>query len=490
MKIKLDFFSLSGLLILSLFLISDVMGKNSMQSDDFSSCNLLDGPQLEKLQSTVIHFHKLLNGLKVYILQTKRLPIVSIRLLVDVGAGDELPGEGGYAHLFEHMMFKGSKNVPDGGHFAAIKSMGGHINATTDYDKTVYWTDAPSEFLEQVLWLEAERLKNLTITESNLENQRQAVLEEKLLRIDNVPYYKVASEFMVSAWQGTDYDHLIIGSEEEIKLATVADVKKFFNEYYQFDNTILVLVGDIDPESSIAMINAIFTDSGFSQDQRIVKSRDVKAVLSGKTETRFDPLAPFPLYALGWHTVGKNNRDFYAVELLADILLNHDGSRLKKQLKEEQELVFETIGFPLTFEQAGITAMGMVPHSYVNFAQIKNLIRKELQQIRLQGVTEAELCSAKKHRQLLLLKKMNSNRSMAELIADGVLFFDDPWHFISAIKAYEKVENEQIRAVAREYFHEDWLALEIVPGPGVRLMKFLMEILPTNLSKTIEHEFL
>lgn len=491
MKNKHKLFSFQGLFIVSLFLVSDVMGEKAVLSDDYSSCHLLNASQIKQLKSETIHFRKLLNGLKVYILQNQRLPIFSLRLLFDVGAGDELPGQGGYAHLFEHMMFKGSKNVSDGEHFAAIKSVGGHINASTDYDKTVYWTDAPSEFLERVLWLEAERLKNLNITPANLDNQRQAILEEKLLRVDNVPYFKVASEFMVSAWQGTDYDHLIIGSDEEIKRATVADIRQFYNHYYQLDNAILVLVGDIDPESSLEMINDLFAGFKPSQDKNVVLEQDKnRPVLSGKSQTRFDPLAPFPLYALGWHTVGKNNADFYAVELLADILLNHDASRLKRLLKQEQELVFETIGFPLTFEQAGITAMGMVPHSYADFLQIKTLIKKQLQQIRQYGVTEEELCSAKKHRQLKILTKMNSNRTMAELIADGALFFNDPWYSVSALNAYEQVNNEQIRAVARQYFHDDWLALEITPGPGVRLLKWLMEVLPTNLSKALEQQFL
>jgi predicted Zn-dependent peptidase len=201
-------------------------------------------------------------------------------------------------------------------------------------------------------------------------------------------------------------------------------------------------------------------------------------------------LAPFPLYALGWHTPGKHNTDFYAVELLADILLNHDSSRLKRLLKDEYELVFETIGMPLTFEQAGITAMGMVPHSYVDFAQIQSVVKVELENIHLNGVTDEELCSAKKHRQLLLLEKMSNNRQMAELIGDGVLFFNDPMQFISALYAYQAVEHEKIKQVARQYFTDDWLALEIEPGIGMRMVKWLMEVLPQSWSQSLEQQFL
>ncbi|MCU7800327.1 MAG: insulinase family protein [gamma proteobacterium symbiont of Lucinoma myriamae] len=461
------------------------------QSGEISDCQLLSSSQLNKLSADRIDYYQLANGLKIYSMENHRLPIFSLRLVFDVGAANELPGESGYAHLFEHMMFKGSTNVPDGEHFSSIKHSGGNVNASTDYDKTVYWTEAPVDSLDKVLWLEAERLQHLAITEVNLDNQRQAVLEEKLLRIDNVPYFKVASEFMVSAWRGTEYDHLIIGNETDIKNATVKKVKRFFDHYYQPDNAILVLVGDIDTNRAIEKIEFYFSDikSKFSSQTNQAFAKKTPN-LKGKSERHFDPLAPFPLYALGWHTVGMKNTDFYAVELLADILLNHDASRFKQALKEEQELVFETIGFPLTFEQAGITAMGMVPHSYADFHQIKNVIKKELERVRLHGVSELELCSAQKYRQMKIIKKMSNNREMAELIANGALFFNDPGYAITALNAYQQVDNQQIKAVAQKYFHEDWRALTIEPGPGVRFVKWLMEILPKSLSKTLEEQFL
>ncbi len=466
------------------------------------SCQLLTEKQLNAVSSSQIHFRQLENGLKVYILENHQLPIFTLRLVFNVGAGDEQPGEGGYAHLFEHMMFKGSKNVPDGGHFEAIRAIGGQLNASTDYDKTDYWTEAASIFLDRVLWLEAERLQSLMINETNLENQRQAVLEEKLLRIDNVPYFKTASEFMVSAWQGTDYDHLIIGTEKELNKATVQRVQNFFDRYYQPDNAVLVLVGDVDVESSINKIQSYFNFSNNSMKSIINVNSTGRAVhipehetktssssLSGKSESHFDPLAPFPLYALGWHTPGKHNSDYFAVELLADILLNHDASRIKRQLKEEQELVFETIGFPLTFEQAGITAMGMVPHSYANFSQIQAVVKNEIEQIHRKGVSQEELCSAKKHRQLIILQKMSNNREMTQLIGDGVLFFNNPMQMIADLRAYQDVDNSKIQQVARQYFTDDWLALEIVPGPGMRFVKWLMEILPQSVSKRIELQY-
>ncbi|WP_198263836.1 M16 family metallopeptidase [sulfur-oxidizing endosymbiont of Gigantopelta aegis] len=465
-------------------------------------CQLLTPAQKSTFQQLEVYHRQLNNGLQVYLLENHQLPVFSLRMIVDVGAADEQINEAGYAHLFEHMMFKGSKNVPDGGHFDAIRQIGGRINASTDYDKTVYWTEAPAMYLERVLWLEAERLANLTINEATLANQRAAVLEEKLLRIDNVPYFKIASEFMVSAWQGTDYDHLIIGSEEDISTARVPEVTAFFKQYYQPDNIILVLVGDFDTDEVMGQIRQYFSvlendvlendvlKNGSLENDRIKNNPVFVTKKKGKSERHYDPLAPFPLYALGWHTPGKHNSDFYAVELLADILLNHDAARLKRLLKDDRALVFETIGMPLTFEQAGITAMGMVPHSYADFSQIQMIVKTELEKIQLNGVSDAELCSAKKHRQLMILEKTADNRQIAALIGDGVLFFNDPLQFISALDAYQGVEHAQIKQVAKQYFTDDWLALEIEPGVGMRLVKWLMEVLPQGWSESLEQQFL
>lgn len=478
-----------------LFFYSSVNADNEFKASASTDCRLLTDEQLEQLQSKKIHFYQFDNGIRAYINRKPELPVFALRLVYDVGASDELKGQSGYAHLFEHMMFKGSKKVRDGEHFAAIKSMGGRLNASTDYDRTDYWTEVPVRFLDQVLWLESERLNHLHITEASLKNQVQAVLQEKLLRIDNVPYAKAASEFMVSAWSNTDYDHLIIGSEEDLKRASVGEVKHFFKQYYRPDNLIMALVGDVEPKHVAKRIEKYFktrivkniSDSGGKTSQGHKMGWDS---LSGNSENRYDPMAPFPLYALGWHTTGKYDPDIYSVELLADILLNHESSRLKTELKQKQSLVFETIGMPLTFEKAGITVMGMVPHGYADFARIKKVVKRTLSDIEIHGVTDYELCSAKKHRQLLLVNQMSQNRTMATLISDGVLFFDNPWHSVDAIRRYAEVDNQMIIKVANQYFHDDWLALEITAGPGVTLIKWLLETLPENISRSLEKSFL
>jgi len=484
MKKKLNFIIVFALCFFSMQSIADFKKIKS-------ACHLLSAAQIEDINKVVVHYSQLDNGLKVYIVENHRLPLFSLQLVFNVGAADELTGQSGYAHLFEHLMFKGSNNVADGEHFAAIRNVGGNVNASTDYDKTRYWSEAPIDSLDRVLWLEAERLQHLSITQKKLKNQQQAVLEEKLLRIDNVPYFKIASEFMVSAWQGTDYDHLIIGTKDDINRATVKQVNYFFERYYQPDNAILVLVGDVQVDSALQKIKFYFSRINRPDSQKV--HRQVKKknkLLKGKSERHYDPLAPFPLYALGWHTIGKKDEDFYAVELLTDILFKYDNARLKHVLIEDKQLAFALIGMPLGFEQFGISVMGIVPHSYADFGQIKSAVKIQLERIQHEGVSPSELCAVKKYQQIKIIRKMSNNKEMAELIADGVFFFNEPRHAIDALSAYQRVDNQQIKRMAKKYFHHDWLALEIVPGPGMRFLKWFMEILPRGISQSIEQKIL
>jgi predicted Zn-dependent peptidase len=476
-------------LILAVFLT-----KASAFKPDMSQCRLLTKQQIQQLMALrPIHDFQMENGLRVYLMQNHEAPLFTLRLLVDVGAADENEQQQGYAHLFEHMMFKGSKHVPDKAHFAVIKTVGGQLNAMTDYDKTAYWTEAPLQHLDRALWLEAERLKYLSINSATLENQKQAVLEEKLLTLDNVPYFKTVSEFMLEAWQGTPYDHLVIGTEQSISDATVEQVEEFFRQYYHPANMIMTLVGDFDALEAKTRIEHYFSHPDWTLQEKpalSAKKHQNKLLRSARMDTRTDILAPFPLYAIGWHTVGIHDSDYYAVELLSDILLNHEASRFKRLLKSEQQLVFDLLGFPLIFEQLGITAMGMAPHSYARFSQIKAQLLSMLEEIHERGVTREELCAAKKFRQIKALQALDDNRQLAALIGDGVLFHNDPWHFLSALEHYAAIDNQQIKLVARRYFNNDWLALEIIPAGPIRFIKWLLEVLPKGLAQNLEYQAL
>ena len=184
----------------------------------------------------------LANGLRVFVVEDHSTPSFNMTLLYDVGSRDEVQGRTGFAHLFEHMMFEGSKNVPPMGHLTFVQRVGGNNNAGTSYDMTMYYNNLPSQYLELGLWLESDRLRSLEITDANFENQRKAVKEEKNMRMDNVPYSAAIQNWLSDAWKGTGYGHTVIGSLEDLEAAQTSDVQAFFDKYYSPNNAVLVFV--------------------------------------------------------------------------------------------------------------------------------------------------------------------------------------------------------------------------------------------------------
>src|SRR5687767_9407266 len=201
---------------------------------------------------------RLSNGLRVIIAEDHYAPVFAIAVSYAVGSKDERPGRTGFAHLFEHMMFKGSENIGSGEHFFLVFNYGGSMNGTTNTDRTIYFEIMPKNQLDLGLFLEADRMKSLAITKENLDNQRQAVQEERRQGLDNRPYGKSQERFNELAYDNPAYHHSVIGSMEDLNAATVDDVASFFKTYYAPNNAVLALVGDLDTKTTLAKVEKHF----------------------------------------------------------------------------------------------------------------------------------------------------------------------------------------------------------------------------------------
>jgi hypothetical protein len=232
-------FQLVSALLLAVFAGGDAAAAASCGDPvDLDAALLRAVPELESFS--------LENGLRVHLVPRPGDQTVSVRVAYDVGARDEAPGRGGVAHLFEHMMFKGSGRVPDGGHFRIVRDAGGRTNATTDYDSTQYWDTVPVAALERVLFAEADRMTSLRLSAANLDNQRAAIREEGL-GLENMPYVRAATEFGLDLWAGTPYGHSPLGTPEELAATTPAQAAAFHARYYTPGNAVLVVAGGFDP---------------------------------------------------------------------------------------------------------------------------------------------------------------------------------------------------------------------------------------------------
>src|SRR5690242_11872839 len=201
---------------------------------------------------------RLANGLRVLIAEDHTAPVLSIAVVYDVGSANERPGSTGFAHLFEHMMFKGSANVGSGEHFLLIFNNGGNMNGTTNEDRTNYFEVLPANQLDLALFLESDRMKSLAITKENLDNQRNAVQEERRLGVDNQPYGKSGERQQELVYDNFAYKHSVIGSMDDLNAATVEDVSGFFKMYYAPNNATLVLVGDFKTPEALEKIRSSF----------------------------------------------------------------------------------------------------------------------------------------------------------------------------------------------------------------------------------------
>src|SRR5579863_3906504 len=198
------------------------------------------------------------NGLRVIISEDHYAPVYAICVAYKVGSKDERPGRTGFAHLFEHMMFKGSENVGVGELDYLIYTNGGNMNGTTNTDRTQYYETLPKTQLDLGLFLEADRMKGLVITAENLENQRQAVKEERRLRVDNQAFGTVSEKMEELVYDNFAYHHSVIGSMDDLDAASVDDVKQFFKTYYAPNNAVLALVGDLDTKETLAKVKKYF----------------------------------------------------------------------------------------------------------------------------------------------------------------------------------------------------------------------------------------
>jgi len=416
---------------------------------------------------------ELANGLRVFVVEDHSTPAFNMTVLYDVGSRDEVAGRTGFAHLFEHMMFEGSKNVPPMGHLTFVQRVGGNNNAGTSYDMTLYYENLPSQYLELGLWLEADRLRSLEITDKNFENQRNAVKEEKSMRMDNVPYSAAIQDWLSDAWKGTGYGHSVIGSLEDLDAAKTSDVQEFFNKYYSPNNAVLVFVGDVDFADLKGKVEKYFGDIKRGPERiptpsgTIDKSKPFERTVE-------DPLAQQALYLLGWHTVGQTHPDRYALDLLGNILLVGESARIPKILQDEKKLVAFAGGAHFSQRDAGLVFVQAMPLATTKFDQIKQVIRDEVTKMQKTGISARELQKAINSEVMSTVSTLGTNQGRATSIATGALFYNDPKRVLTDLQKYQEVTPADIKRVANEYLGPNWLTLEIKPaaakanmmGPG------------------------
>ncbi len=408
--------------------------------------------------------YKLANGLEVILYQDRTLPVVAANIWYKVGSANERRGKTGIAHLFEHMMFQGSVNVPKEKHFKYIQEAGGSLNGSTSLDRTNYFEKVPSNFLELILWLESDRMGFFlpALTQEKLSNQIDVVRNERLERYDNQPY-GLAWEILVSNLYANDhpYSWLTIGSVDDITSFTLDDVSSFFKKYYSPKNASIVIAGDFDSDQAKDSVEKYF--SGIPGQNHIEgKAFDQSSLHENKFIVHKDNVQLERIY-LAWHSEKAYSDDDSSLEILADILTGSKNSRLYKELVFEKEIAHEVTAYQFSGKLAGSFIIIATAKPDVKLSELKEKILSELDNIVKSGVTEKELQRSKNGIKSGFIYSMQNIDSMADQLNSYNFYLNEPASFNLDLKRYNNVNSGNIKNVIEKYLTKPYVELHVIP---------------------------
>lgn len=399
-----------------------------------------------------VHFtqYTLKNGLRVILSEDRSAPVIAINVTYDVGSRNERRGRTGFAHLFEHMMFKGSQNVGPGEHFYQVFTNGGNMNGTTNADRTNYFETLPANQLELGLFLESDRMRSLEITKENLDNQRNAVQEERRQGRDNRPYGRASEAFVELLYDNFAYEHSTIGSMEDLNAATVDDVAEFFKTYYAPNNAVLSVVGDFDPRKTRRLIEKYFGSIARQSPPPPVDMSEPEP----KEERRLtmsDPLARLTQVRIAYKIGPGNSPDTYAMQVLGAVLDRGQSSRLYRSLVQRKRLV---AGISAGVDERRgpgalyITAM-VLPGK--DPAEVEATLYEEIERLQREPVADWEMEKIKNTTRANYLASIRSAQSRATLLSTYEVYYSDPNLLNTRLSRFNAVTKQDVQRVATTY---------------------------------------
>jgi zinc protease len=406
--------------------------------------------------------HKLKNGLDVILLEDHEVPIINLQVWYHVGAKDEPPGHTGFAHLFEHLMFKGSAHVAAEEHSRIIESVGGFDNAETGDDVTQFFETFPSNYLERVLWLEADRMGSLNVSEENFKSEREVVKEERRVRVENQPYGYLQEDLRAAAFSVHGYHHTPIGSMEDLDKATIQDVRDFFNTYYKPNNATLVIVGDFDSAQALAWTRKYFDGIPPSAKPIPRLNNPEPPQTAERVMKKSYSNTPLPAVVIGYKIPARYAPDAYPLDLASNILAGGESSRLYQTLVYKEQIAVQAAGFGAFSEDPNLFWAYAIMNQGHTAEEGEKALVGVLDELKTAPVEAKELEKAKNQEISGFVLGRDTDQEKAEALASAAVLGKNPALANTELDHYLTVSPADIQRVAKDYFESQHATVLIV----------------------------
>jgi zinc protease len=393
---------------------------------------------------------KLKNGLRVIIAEDHHAPVYSIAVSYNVGSRNERRGRTGFAHLFEHMMFKGSENVGPGEHFMLIFNNGGNMNGTTNKDRTLYYESLPTNQLDLGLFLEADRMRSLVINKENLDNQRNAVQEERRLAVDNNPYGHTFEAIDSLAYDNFSYQHSVIGSMADLSAASVEDVQAFFRTYYAPNNAVIAITGDVKTADCLARVRKFFEAIPRQPDPDPVDMTE-KPRTAERRMTLEDPLARLTRVDIAYNVPPSGDADDAALRVLATVLGSGRSSRFYEAVVHQGQLASGAFASKQETRGPGLFQVSSTLNPGKTAAELEKVIYAEIEKVKAAPPADWEVEKARASAKRGAVAALQSSLQRAAVMSQDALFYNEPGRINRNESLLAAVTPADVQRVAKKY---------------------------------------
>ena len=399
--------------------------------------------------------YELSNDLHVVLHKEKAAPVVTVGVMYQIGAKDEIEGRTGFAHFFEHLLFEGTENIERGKWFDIVSANGGSNNANTTQDRTYYYETFPSNKLEIGLWMESERMLHPKIEKIGVDTQNEVVKEEKRQRIDNAPYGKIIYRTGVDnhLFKVHPYGRSVIGSMDDLDAAQLDEFISFNQQYYNPNNAVLVVAGDIDIAETKALIMDYFGTIENNAKSNVKLEITEPAIEETRYATEYDTNIQIPAYIFSYITPKSIEKDAYTLDYISSILTGGNSSRMYKRMVDKDKVAVQVLAFNQANQDYGTYTMGALIKGEPDWDMLKATMDEEIKKLQTDLISDKEYQKLQNQFETSFVQANSSVEGIASSLATYYLLQGNANRINKQLDIYRTITKEDIKRVASTYLN-------------------------------------